>query len=270
MIEVNRVTLGYRQRHGGKEVLRDLSFDWDKGELLCILGANGAGKTTLYRTMLGLLPVLKGKIMIDGQELHAYGAPVLAKKIAYVPQYHNPPFPYRVFDVVLMGRGAHISNIGTPSEEDCRIAQQMLERMGISGLRDEIYTQISGGERQLVLIARALTQQTDYLLMDEPTSNLDFGNQIRVLKEIRKLADEGMGICLTSHYPEHVLMLDREVLAIAGDGSYQKGPAAEVITEPLLQKMYGIQASIHSIRSRSGEMAKSILPEFGLISGNRG
>ena len=195
--------MGYRQRHGVKEVLRDLSFDWDKGDLLCILGANGAGKTTLYRTMLGLLPVLKGKIMIDGQELHAYGAPVLAKKIAYVPQYHNPPFPYRVFDVVLMGRGAHISNIGTPSEEDCRIAQQMLERMGISGLRDEIYTQISGGERQLVLIARALTQQTDYLLMDEPTSNLDFGNQIRVLKEIRKLADEGMGICLTSHYPEH-------------------------------------------------------------------
>ena len=129
-----------------------------------------------------------------------------------------------------MGRGAHISGIGTPSEEDCRIADQMLERMGISYLRDEIYTQISGGERQLVLIARALTQQTDYLL--------------------------------TSHYPEHVLMLDREVLAIAGDGSYQKGPASEIITESLLRKMYGVSASIHTIRSRSGELAKSILPEM--------
>lgn len=262
MIELKQVTLGYRHRNGAKEVLRNLSFCWDKGELLCILGANGAGKTTLYRTILGLLPVLGGKIFIDGQELHAYGAPVLAKKIAYVPQYHNPPFPYRVFDVVLMGRGAHISNIGTPSEEDCRIADQMLERMGISSLRNEIYTQISGGERQLVLIARALTQQTDYLLMDEPTSNLDFGNQVRVLREIRRLADEGMGICLTSHYPEHVLMLDREVLAIAGDGSYQKGPSSEIITESLLRKMYGISASIHTIRSRTGELAKSILPEF--------
>ena len=262
MIEVNQVTLGYRQRKGAKEVVRNLSFCWERGELLGILGENGAGKTTLYRTILGLLPALGGKIFIDGEELHAYGAPVLAKKIAYVPQYHNPPFPYRVFDVVLMGRGAHISGIGTPSEEDCRIADQMLERMGISYLRDEIYTQISGGERQLVLIARALTQQTDYLLMDEPTSNLDFGNQIRVLKEIRRLADEGMGICLTSHYPEHVLMLDREVLAIAGDGSYQKGPASEIITESLLRKMYGVSASIHTIRSRSGELAKSILPEM--------
>ena len=95
MIEVNQVTLGYRQRNGAKEVLRNLSFCWEKGELLCILGANGAGKTTLYRTILGLLPALGGKIFIDGEELHAYGAPVLAKKIAYVPQYHNPPFPYR-------------------------------------------------------------------------------------------------------------------------------------------------------------------------------
>lgn len=262
MIELKQVTLGYRHRNSVREVLHDLSFCWDKGELLCILGANGAGKTTLYRTMLGLLPALGGKIFIDGQELHAYGAPVLAKKIAYVPQYHNPPFPYRVSDVVLMGRGAHISNIGTPSEEDCRIADQMMERMGISCLRDEIYTQISGGERQLVLIARALTQQTDYLLMDEPASNLDLGNQVRVLREIRRLADEGMGICLTSHYPEHVLMLDREVLAIAGDGNYPKGPASEIITESLLRKMYGVSASIHTIRSRTGELAKSILPEF--------
>ncbi len=262
MIEVKDATLGYRQGRTAKEVLHHLSFTFEKGQLLCVLGSNGVGKTTLYRTMLGLLPLLGGQILIDGENLTEMSAKNLAKKIAYVPQYHNPPFPYRVFDVVLMGRGAHVSDVGTPSKEDYKIAEEMLEKMGISHLQDEIYTQISGGERQLVLIARALAQQTDYLLMDEPASSLDFGNQVRVLKEIRKLVDEGKGICLTSHNPEQVLLADRDVLAVAGDGKYKAGPASEVITEDLLRAVYGLEASIHRIQNRKGEWMTSVLPEL--------
>lgn len=262
MIEVKDATLGYKQGRIQKEVLHHLSFTFDKGQLLCVLGSNGVGKTTLYRTMLGLLPLLGGQVLIDGENLSAMSAKSLAKKIAYVPQYHNPPFPYRVFDVVLMGRGAHVSDVGTPSKEDYKIAEEMLGKMGISYLRDEIYTQISGGERQLVLIARALAQQTDYLLMDEPASSLDFGNQVRVLKEIRRLAEEGKGICLTSHNPEQVLLADRDVLAVAGDGKYKAGAASEVITEDLLREVYGLEASIHEIQNRKGKWMKSVLPEL--------
>ena len=262
MIEVKDATLGYRQGRKKKEILHHLNFTLEQRQLLCVLGANGVGKTTLYRTVLGLLPLLGGEIMIDGGSLNDMGARKLAKKLAYVPQYHNPPFPYRVFDVVLMGRGVYVSDIGTPSGEDYEIAEEMLGKMGIYHLRDEIYTQISGGERQLVLIARALAQQTDYLLMDEPASSLDFGNQIRVLKEVRKLADEGKGICLTSHNPEHVLMADRDVLVVAGDGKYTAGQASEIITEELLKEIYGIEVAIHRNQNHKGKWMKSVLPEI--------
>lgn len=262
MIEVKDAVLGYKQGKARKEVLHHVDFTFEKGQLLCILGSNGIGKTTLYRTMLGLLPLLGGEILVDGENLMEMSAKKLARKLTYVPQYHNPPFPYRVFDVVLMGRGAHVSDVGIPSKEDYRIAEEMLDKMGISYLKDEIYTQISGGERQLVLIARALAQQTDYLLMDEPASSLDFGNQIRVLKEIRRLADEGKGICLTSHNPEQVLLADRDVLAVAGDGNYKFGTASEVITEELLREVYGLEASIHKIQNRKGEWMRSVLPEL--------
>lgn len=247
MLELKQAVLGYMKKRKKKVVIDQLSFSLQPGELLCILGANGIGKTTMYRTILGFLPLLGGEISIDGHSIRQLSGPRLAKRVAYVPQYHNPPFPYTVFDVVLMGRGAHLSDVSSPGKKDRNIACEMMERMGILSLQNEIYTQISGGERQLVLIARALTQQTDYILMDEPSSNLDFGNQIRMLRVIKNLTEEGIGICFTTHQPEHAFLTDASVLALEGSDRFQKGTAREIITEDLLQRMYGLQAKVQKI-----------------------
>lgn len=262
MLEVKNAVLGYTGRQKEKIVLKGLSFSLDRGELLCILGANGVGKTTMYRTILGFLPLLGGEILIDGKEIRSYSKEELARKIAYVPQYHTPPFPYTVFDVVLMGRGAHISKFASPGAKDEKIAYAMMERMGILYLKDEVYTQISGGERQLVLIARALTQQAKYILMDEPASNLDFGNQMRMLQVIKNLTKEGIGICFTSHYPEHAFLTDARVLALEGSERFQKGKAGEIITEKLLKNMYGLEAGIVTVRGKHGTKIQQIAVEL--------
>ncbi len=262
MLELKNAVLGYTGRQKEKIVLERLNFSLEQGELLCILGANGVGKTTMYRTILGFLPLLGGEILIDGKEIRSISKENLAKKIAYVPQYHTPPFPYTVFDVVLMGRGAHVSRFSSPGAEDEKVAWSMMDRMGILYLKDEIYTEISGGERQLVLIARALTQQAKYILMDEPASNLDFGNQMRMLKVIKNLTQEGIGICFTSHYPEHAFLTDSYVLALEGKQTFQKGRAEDIITEDLLKRMYRLEAKIQKTENRKGKTVSRIMIEL--------
>ncbi|MCD8132856.1 MAG: ABC transporter ATP-binding protein [Clostridiales bacterium] len=259
MLEIKNAVLGYRGKQKNKIVLDGLSFSLAPGELLCILGANGVGKTTMYRTVLGFLPLLGGSILIDGEDISGLTRERLAKRIAYVPQYHSPPFPYTVFDVVLMGRSAHLQQFATPGKADEEITCEMLERMGILSLKDEIYTEISGGERQLVLIARALAQQSSYILMDEPASNLDYGNQMRMLQTIRELAEQGIGVCFTSHYPTHAFLTEASVLAIEGRDRARKGSAREIITEPLLREMYGLDAEIRPVADRDGREHASIL-----------
>lgn len=259
MLEIKNAVLGYRGKQGDKVVLDGLSFTLEQGELLCILGANGVGKTTMYRTVLGFLPLLGGHILVDGKDISVFSKTQLARAIAYVPQYHTPPFPYTVFDVVLMGRSAHLQQFAAPGKADEKITFEMIERMGISHLKDEVYTEISGGERQLVLIARALAQQSSYILMDEPASNLDFGNQIRMLKTIKELTNEGIGVCFTSHYPEHALLTDSSVLAIEGKQKAVKGSAKEIITDRLLQDMYGIDARIRELSDEYGNRQHAIM-----------
>ncbi len=256
---MKNAVLGYRKKQDEKVILDGLSFALHPGELLCVLGANGVGKTTMFRSILGFLPLLGGSILADGEEISGLTRSALAKKIAYVPQYHTPPFPYTVFDVVLMGRNAHLNSLAVPGEKDKDIALEMIERMGISHLKDEVYTEISGGERQLTLIARALAQKAAYILMDEPASNLDFGNQVRMLRTLKSLAKDGIGVCFTSHYPAHALMTDASVLAIEGKRQNVRGRAKDVITEELLHRMYGIDARIGEISGIAGEKQRVII-----------
>jgi iron complex transport system ATP-binding protein len=248
MLEIKQGKFGYCQKGKEKVLMDGLSATFEKGELWCLLGANGTGKTTLYRTVLGFLPLLDGDVCLEGKSLLQMGQRERAKRIAYVPQYHTPPFPYTVEDVVLMGRAPHLSHFATPSTLDVQIAQEMMERMGILHLREEVYTEISGGERQLVLIARALTQQSEYILMDEPTSNLDYGNQLRLLREIKRLAKEGVGICFTTHNPDHAFLTDANVLAIEGRQMWRSGKAQDVITEDFLNRVYGFPVEIVSYK----------------------
>ena len=196
ILEVKAASFGYAKR----TVLRNISFKVATGEFLCLLGPNGVGKTTLFKSILGFLDVRAGEVTLDGQNIKKWSKPRLAKAIGYVPQAHTPPFPYTVLDVILMGRMAHLGLFSSPSREDVKIAEESLEKLSISFLKNMTYTEISGGERQMVLIARAITQKPQLLILDEPTSNLDYGNQVRVLLQIRKLSDQGISILMTSPF----------------------------------------------------------------------
>ena len=245
-LEINNVNCGYPK----KTILENISFEIGTGDILCILGPNGVGKTTLFKTILGFLKLQVGSILLDGQDINTWSRKDFAKAIGYVPQAHTPPFPYKVREVVVMGRTAHLGIFASPSLQDYAIAEKVIDSLGISYLTDSVYTEISGGERQLVLIARALAQEPKILIMDEPTSNLDYGNQVRVLKHIKELSKRNIGIIMTSHFPDHAFMASTKVLAINRGGEYRIGTPKEVVTSQLLQRIYNIRVQIDTVVDR--------------------
>ncbi len=198
-------------------VLKGVSFSVEKGETVSLLGPNGSGKTTLLKILLGLLRPRSGGVFLDGAPVGSIAPKTLAKRVAYVPQVHRMAFAYRVKDVVLMGRTPHKPFFSRYSAEDREIAHQALERLSILHLGEKRYTEISGGERQLTLIARALAQGADALVMDEPANGLDYGNQVRLLEHIDDLSRDGYTFILSTHFPEHALWIaDRAVLLKKG------------------------------------------------------
>lgn len=256
MLSVEKVSCGYGQH----TVLSDVNLAVNRGEILCILGPNGVGKTTLFKTILGFIQLKSGDILVDGRSIKSMNYKNKARLLGYVPQIHNPPFPFKVFDVVLMGRTAHIDSFSSPSREDERIARECMESLHITNLQDRIYTELSGGERQLVLIARALAQQPRILIMDEPTSNLDFGNQIRVLKQINELAKQGLTVVMTSHFPNHAYLCASKVALVRGNKSIQIGSSDQIITEQNLKDTYGIAVKLTSVSDRRGNEVKACIP----------
>lgn len=244
MLEVRNVSYSY----GSSKVLHDISFKVEKGELMCVLGPNGCGKTTLLKNILGLLSPHDGTIWIDGQNVQKLSPKKLAQVMAYIPQEHTPPFPYKVSDVVLMGRTAYLSsNLSVPNKKDEEIAREALAKLNITYLKDKIYTQISGGERQLVLIARALTQQPKVLIMDEPTSSLDFGKQNVVLEHVRQLSKKGMSILMVTHDPGHALFCADQVVTLKKGHLLRIGTPQDVISEEAMKEMYDTQVKIGKI-----------------------
>jgi iron complex transport system ATP-binding protein len=255
-LEVKNVYSGY----GKRQILKDISFKVDTGEILCILGPNGSGKTTLFKSILGFLNLQKGEILYEGQNISNWSRQKLAKTIAYIPQAHVSSFNYSVRDIVLMGRTAHLKQFDSPSKKDEVIALESLKSLNILHLKDKAYTEISGGERQLVLIARAIAQQSKILIMDEPTSNLDFGNQILVLKEVKDLAAKGYTIIMSSHNPEYIYLLASKVLLMKKGGVIKIGKPIEVMTEGGLEKIYGIPVRIVDAFLSQNKIAKVFLP----------
>lgn len=232
-IEAIGLAIGYR----GKQVGSDIAFGLHPGELLCLLGPNGSGKTTLFRTLLGVLPPLAGSVQVDGRDLHTWRRRELARKLAYVPQGHAGLFAFTVEQVTLMGRTARMGRFATPSREDHKVALECLRGIGIEHLRERVYTQISGGERQLVLIARALAQAASILILDEPTASLDFGNQLLVLEHIANLKRRGIAVLMSTHQPEHALRVaDRVALLKEGRIASQLRP--EELTSSILAELY--------------------------------
>jgi iron complex transport system ATP-binding protein len=239
-LEARRLDFGYRDHPVG----RDVSLALEAGEVLCLLGPNGSGKTTLFKTLLGLLPAQAGEVLIDGRNLRMWRRDEIARAVSYVPQAHAAFFPFTVREVVLMGRTAHLGVFSSPSRRDREVAQAALERLRVSHLSDSIYTRISGGERQLALIARALAQDARVVVMDEPTANLDFGNQVRVLQHIRSLARSGIGVLLSTHDPDHAFLCADRVAMLHEGRLVRHGAPAEVITAESLRQVYGVDAIV--------------------------
>jgi iron complex transport system ATP-binding protein len=229
------LTIGYSDRVVG----RGLDVKLEQGEVLALLGPNGGGKTTLLKTLLGILKPRDGEVAIDGRSLGAISVRERARLIAYVPQVHMPTFAFTVESVVLMGRTAHGNLFSRPSANDRAVAARMLEQFGIAHLAPRPYTMISGGERQLVLLARALAQEPRFVVLDEPTASLDFGNQGKVMREIRALAAAGHGVLFTTHDPNHALRAaDRAYLLRAG-ARIAEGAVGAVLTRERLAELYG-------------------------------
>lgn len=239
ILEARDLHYGWR----GRLVLQGVNLRLAPGEVLSLLGANGAGKTTLLRLLLGLLSPLRGEVLLAGRPLGDYRRQALAQQVAYVPQVHVTPFPYTVREIALLGRLPSSGLTRAPSAADHALVDQVLARLAIGELAERPYTEISGGERQLTLIARALVQGARVLVFDEPVSGLDYGHQLRLLEHLRQLAADGYAIVKTTHHPEHALLASTRV-ALLRDGRIDAdGPPATVVTPAAIERLYGVRVT---------------------------
>ena len=256
-LRVERLAFGYPGRVVGREV----SFGLEAGQVLCLLGPNGSGKTTLFRTLLRLLEPRDGAVLVDGASIAAWPRRRIARVFGYVPQAQPGTFPFTAREVVLMGRTAHVGLFGSPSTHDRRQAEAALDALGIAHLADRPYPEMSGGERQLALVARAVAQEPAILVMDEPTASLDFGNQVRVLAHVQSLARRGIAVVLSTHDPDQAFLC-ADLVALLHEGRLARlGPTAEVITAGTLRKAYGVDVEVVTL-TREGRAVRVCLPSL--------
>jgi iron complex transport system ATP-binding protein len=232
----------------GRTIGRGVSFELGAGEVMCVLGPNGGGKTTLFRTVLGLLEKHSGSIRLEGRSIESLSRTEVAKRIGYVPQGHSAYFGYAVRDFVLMGRTAHLGIFSSPTTRDHDVAGRVLASLGIAHLAERPVTEVSGGERQLALVARALAQEPRLLVLDEPTASLDFGNQVRVLERIAALARTGIAILFASHDPDHAFLCAQRALLLAEGRVLESGAPRDVIRPDTLHRMYGVTVEVLPLR----------------------
>jgi iron complex transport system ATP-binding protein len=255
MLSVENLAFGFP----GRTIGRGVSFALETGEVMCVLGPNGGGKTTLFRTLLGLLEPHGGSIQLDSFSLETLSRAEIARRVGYVPQGHTGYFAFTVREFVLMGRTAHLGIFSAPGRKDLAIASRVLESLGIAHLADKPVTEISGGERQLALVARALAQEPKLLVLDEPTASLDFGNQVRVLQRISALAGSGMSILFSSHDPDHAFLCARRALLLAEGRVLEIGAPRAVIRPDTLEHLYGVSVKVIEL----GGGAHTCLPAVG-------
>ena len=240
LFEVKNISFSY----DGEEIFENISFSIDKGDVLCILGPNGTGKTTMIKCLNGLHDIESGDILINGKNIKKLSFKEISRHIGYIPQSHVPSFPFKVFDVVLMGRAPYLNLTDSPKKEDVEIATDALKTLGIEYLKDKEYTNLSGGERQLVFLARVLCQKPDMLILDEPTSHLDFGNQIKLLEIIDNLSKSGLAIIMSSHFPDHAFLSSTKVAIMKDKKFIDFGTPDEVVNEENLKKAYSIDVEL--------------------------
>ncbi|OUO31758.1 ABC transporter ATP-binding protein [Olsenella sp. An293] len=250
--------------YGDHAVLEGVDLTVADGELACVLGPNGVGKTTLFRCILGLERPRAGAILVNGRPLDELSVAERAREMAFVPQSHAQVFDYEVLDVVLMSAASRLGPLRAPATADRVRAEEALERVGVVHLAHRSFMQVSGGERQLVLIARAIAQDARSIVMDEPTSALDFGNTARVMAVVRRLASEGLSVIASTHAPDLAYLYADTVLALDGGHVRACGVPADVITGPLLSELYGLPVEVSSLYD---DKARACVPacELGTV-----
>ncbi|MGU3576088.1 ABC transporter ATP-binding protein [Brucellaceae bacterium C25G] len=256
-LRADNLSFGY----GKRIVAHNINFTVAQGEVLCLLGPNGAGKTTLFKSLLGLIKPQQGRITLDDVALEDLTLNQRARKIAYVPQAHSALFPFDVLDVVVMGAAVQLSLTAKPSHSEINSALQLLARFNMAHLAHKAYTEISGGERQIVLIARALMQQAPILVMDEPTASLDYGNQLRILQLIKELSKSGISVILSTHNPDHAFICADQVAMLHQGTLIANGTPTAVITPENLKKIYAIDAIIGTLTDSPYPLCAPVLPE---------
>ncbi|MBF7097313.1 ABC transporter ATP-binding protein [Alkalibacter mobilis] len=247
-----------------KDVVKNVTFDMGQGDVVCLMGPNGCGKTTLLDNIMSIHQASKGEIFLMEKPLSKYNRRDVAKHMAYVPQIHQVVFPYTVEQIVMMGRTAHVGQLGEPGIKDMENCRKAMEMVGISDFAKKPYNQLSGGEIKLVLLARALSQQARLLVMDEPTANLDFKNELVFLETIVKLnMMDKLSILIATHSPVHAFYfqekgLNVEVIMMSEGAVYSKGSPEHVITEENISNVYGVRSRIFKEMCTDGSSIRSM------------
>ena len=249
-----RIENGSFAYKGGPQILKDVNIEVGPGEILAVLGPNGAGKTTLLRCMMDMLRWQSGHSLLDGEDIRGIPASKLWRRMAYVPQAGSAAASYTAFQTVLLGRSSRIGAFSAPSDEDMKVTERVMERLGISHLADKPCYAISGGELQMVLIARAMAAEPEILVLDEPESNLDFKNQLIVLDAMTSLAAEGVACIFNTHYPAHALQRAGKSLMLSKEGWSIFGDTTSVVTEENIRRAFGVEALIGEVETRHNIM----------------
>ncbi len=255
-VEVRGAAFSY----GVRSIFADLDLDVRRGEVATILGPNGCGKSTLLRCIGGVHALARGQVRVDGEDIAGLAAAARARTVGILFQDHVPTFPFTVLEVTSMGRAPHLGPFAAPGAADLAMAEASLEQVGMLGFKGRPYTELSGGERQLVLLARTLVQQPKVILLDEPTAHLDFRNQVRCLQAIAALAARGVTMVMTSHDPNHAFLFAGRTVLMKPGGALHAGPADEVITDAALSDLYGIEMRVLDARAADGLSSRVCLP----------
>lgn len=256
-LTVKNGSFGYQK--SAAPIFENINFSVDSGEILAILGPNGAGKTTLLRCITGMLKWTAGESLLDGEPIRGMSPKKLWSRMAYVPQAKSASSAYTAFETVLLGRSGRLSAFSTPGKADIQKAEEVMDLLGIRHLAQKKCSAISGGELQMVLIARALASEPQVLILDEPESNLDFKNQLIVLDAMSKLASEGMTCIFNTHYPAHALQRSSKALILSKGGGYEFGPTAKVVTEAAIRRSFGVEAVIGAVETPTS-IVRNVIP----------
>lgn len=264
-LEVSDLVFSY----GEADILKSVSFCADRGERIAVLGPNGVGKSTLFRCLLGFLEPKRGSVKIAGRDVRDYSRRALAAELAYIPQSYSPAFDHTVLDSVLMGLGAQLGPFDRPSREQTNAAQRILDELGIGALASRGCMRISGGERQLMLLGRALIQNAHTLIMDEPTASLDYGNSFRVMQRIEALSAGGYSVIFSTHEPNQAFRYATKVLALKDGRVLAFGLPGQVLTPELLQTLYGVPVAVTQVCNCSRKLyGRKSLVLLENLSGN--